>query len=66
MEDGIVNGWYRGFCQSCGEKLVCIDIDPKEMENFAASLTDVACQREAKADFVWFQVRKCVPLLFFY
>ena len=29
---GIVNGWYRGFCQSCGEKLVCIDIDPKEME----------------------------------
>ncbi|GMY32251.1 proteinaceous rnase p 1, chloroplastic/mitochondrial [Fagus crenata] len=24
-----------GICQSCGEKLVSIDIDPKETENFA-------------------------------
>ena len=53
-------------CQSCGDKLVCIDIDPKETEIFAASLINVACQREVKADFVRFQVRKCVPLLFFY
>ncbi|XP_030926228.1 proteinaceous RNase P 1, chloroplastic/mitochondrial-like isoform X3 [Quercus lobata] len=44
-----------GVCQSCGEKLVCIDIDPKETENFASSLTNVACQREVKADFVRFQ-----------
>ncbi|KAK7848519.1 proteinaceous RNase P 1, chloroplastic/mitochondrial [Quercus suber] len=44
-----------GVCQSCGEKLVCIDIDPKETENFASSLTNVACQREVKADFVCFQ-----------
>ncbi|KAK9987018.1 hypothetical protein SO802_031969 [Lithocarpus litseifolius] len=44
-----------GVCQSCGEKLVCIDIDPKETENFASSLSNVACQREVKADFVRFQ-----------
>lgn len=44
-----------GVCQSCGEKLVCIDIDPKETENFASSLANVACQREVKADFVCFQ-----------
>ncbi|XP_075637225.1 proteinaceous RNase P 1, chloroplastic/mitochondrial [Castanea sativa] len=44
-----------GVCQSCGEKLVCIDIDPKETENFASSLTNVACQKEVKADFVRFQ-----------
>lgn len=46
-----------GVCQSCGEKLVCIDIDPKETENFATSLASLACQREAKAGFVRFQVR---------
>lgn len=45
-----------GVCQSCSEKLVCIDIDPKETENFAASLASLACQREVKADFVRFQV----------
>uniref|UniRef100_F6H1S8 ribonuclease P n=3 Tax=Vitis vinifera TaxID=29760 RepID=F6H1S8_VITVI len=44
-----------GVCQSCGEKLVCIDIDPRETENFASSLTKLACQREVKADFVQFQ-----------
>ncbi|PON64657.1 Protein-only RNase P, C-terminal [Trema orientale] len=45
----------KGVCQSCKEKLVCIDIDPKETANFASSLTSLACQREAKADFVRFQ-----------
>ncbi|GMY32254.1 proteinaceous RNase P 1, chloroplastic/mitochondrial-like isoform X1 [Fagus crenata] len=45
-----------GICQSCGEKLVSIDIDPKETENFAASLTNLACQKEVKADFVRFQL----------
>ncbi|CBI21803.3 unnamed protein product, partial [Vitis vinifera] len=44
-----------GVCQSCGEKLVGIDIDPRETENFASSLTKLACQREVKADFVQFQ-----------
>lgn len=45
-----------GLCLSCGEKLVSIDIDPKETENFATSLTRLACQREAKANFKHFQV----------
>ncbi|XP_052194532.1 proteinaceous RNase P 1, chloroplastic/mitochondrial [Diospyros lotus] len=44
-----------GMCQSCNEKLVCIDIDPKETENFATSLTKLACEREVKADFMQFQ-----------
>ncbi|KAL7227798.1 hypothetical protein ACSBR1_022640 [Camellia fascicularis] len=44
-----------GVCQSCGEKLVSIDIDPKEAENFTTSLTNLACQREVKADFMQFQ-----------
>ncbi|XP_006353636.1 proteinaceous RNase P 1, chloroplastic/mitochondrial isoform X1 [Solanum tuberosum] len=44
-----------GACRSCGEKLVCIDIDPKETENFANSLVKLACEREVKANFVQFQ-----------
>ncbi|KAG7023757.1 Leucine-rich repeat receptor-like protein CLAVATA2, partial [Cucurbita argyrosperma subsp. argyrosperma] len=44
-----------GVCQLCGQKLVCIDIDPKETENFAASLTKLACEREVKAEFNRFQ-----------
>ncbi|KAL8160195.1 hypothetical protein V2J09_001732 [Rumex salicifolius] len=44
-----------GVCRSCGEKLVSIDIDPKETENFATSLANLACQREVKAEFVRFQ-----------
>ena len=52
-----------GICQLCGEKLVSIDIDPKEMENFATSLTNLACQKEVKADFVRFQVRKCLTFV---
>lgn len=46
----------KGVCQSCGEKLVCIDIDPKETEKFASSLTKLACQKEAKTGFAKFQV----------
>ncbi|XP_057495343.1 proteinaceous RNase P 1, chloroplastic/mitochondrial-like isoform X1 [Actinidia eriantha] len=45
----------KGVCQSCGEKLVCIDIDPKETQNFATSLASLACQREVKVDFMQFQ-----------
>nr|KYP48308.1 hypothetical protein KK1_030000 [Cajanus cajan] len=44
-----------GVCSSCGEKLVSIDIDPKETENFSASLCKLACQKEAKSNFVHFQ-----------
>jgi proteinaceous RNase P len=45
-----------GTCSSCHQKLACIDIDPKETENFATSLSKLANQRECKADFVQFQV----------
>ncbi|KAL8544689.1 hypothetical protein ACS0TY_005062 [Phlomoides rotata] len=44
-----------GICQSCGEKLVCIDIDPKETENFAESVAKLAGKREIKANFIRFQ-----------
>lgn len=47
----------KGVCHSCGEKLVCIDIDPRETENFAVSLANLACQREVKTDFINFQVQ---------
>ncbi|KAJ4831635.1 Proteinaceous RNase P 1, chloroplastic/mitochondrial [Turnera subulata] len=45
----------QGVCQTCHEKLVCIDIDPKETENFATSLANLAFEREGKADFFQFQ-----------
>uniref|UniRef100_A0A0A0LY34 PROP1-like PPR domain-containing protein n=1 Tax=Cucumis sativus TaxID=3659 RepID=A0A0A0LY34_CUCSA len=45
----------NGVCHSCAQKLVCIDIDPKETEDFASSLTKLANQR-VKADFNNFQV----------
>ncbi|KAL3538606.1 hypothetical protein ACH5RR_001972 [Cinchona calisaya] len=45
----------NGVCRSCGEKLVCIDIDPRETENFANSVAKLACEREVRADFVKFQ-----------
>uniref|UniRef100_M8BMW7 Pentatricopeptide repeat-containing protein n=1 Tax=Aegilops tauschii TaxID=37682 RepID=M8BMW7_AEGTA len=46
----------NGTCQRCGEKLVCIDIDPSEAESFSKSLTELACKREVRDDFVRFQV----------
>ncbi|CAM8964742.1 unnamed protein product [Rhodiola kirilowii] len=45
----------KGICQNCGEKLACIDIDPRETEKFASSLSSLAFQREAKNDFNRFQ-----------
>ncbi|KAL3653934.1 RNase P 1, chloroplastic/mitochondrial [Castilleja foliolosa] len=45
----------NGVCQCCGEKLVCIDIDPAETENFAKSLAKLVCQKEARNNFVKFQ-----------
>ncbi|KAM1170428.1 hypothetical protein ACFX2G_021300 [Malus domestica] len=44
-----------GTCSCCGEKLVSIDIDPKETENFATSLSKLASQREVRGDFIRFQ-----------
>ncbi|CAM0149073.1 unnamed protein product [Urochloa decumbens] len=44
-----------GTCQRCGERLVCIDIDPSETDNFASSLTELAIKREARDDFLCFQ-----------
>ncbi|KAK6144829.1 hypothetical protein DH2020_021649 [Rehmannia glutinosa] len=52
-----------GVCQSCGEKLVCIDIDPKETENFAKSLAKLASKKEAKTGFVQFQIKRVVNQL---
>lgn len=47
----------NGVCRQCGERLVCIDIDPQETEDFVKSLASLACQREVKTDFMGFQVR---------
>lgn len=52
-----------GLCLSCSEKLVSIDIDPKETENFATSLARLACQSEAKANFNHFQVEHSLIVL---
>ena len=45
----------KGVCSSCAEKLVCIDIDPKETESFASSLSSLACEKEKRANFMNFQ-----------
>ncbi|KAI3951556.1 hypothetical protein MKX01_018672, partial [Papaver californicum] len=45
----------NGVCRTCGEKLVCIDIDPLETKNFAASLSNLAGKKELKAEFNKFQ-----------
>ncbi|GMY32247.1 proteinaceous RNase P 1, chloroplastic/mitochondrial-like isoform X1 [Fagus crenata] len=61
VKEGVVKGgggWHGQGWLGSGEwrvKLVSIDIDPKETENFATSLTNLACQKEVKADFVRFQ-----------
>ncbi|CAN6448563.1 unnamed protein product [Victoria cruziana] len=44
-----------GVCKVCGERLVAIDIDPRETENFAKSIADLACERQVKNDFTKFQ-----------
>ncbi|KAF5193385.1 Proteinaceous rnase p [Thalictrum thalictroides] len=45
----------EGCCCSCGERLVCVDIDRAETEKFAASVASLATKREAKSDFRIFQ-----------
>ncbi|XLS66564.1 hypothetical protein HN51_026538 [Arachis hypogaea] len=44
-----------GHCLSCGEKLVSIDIDPKETEDFADSLSILACKKDPKLSFIHFK-----------
>ncbi|PIA58948.1 hypothetical protein AQUCO_00400068v1 [Aquilegia coerulea] len=45
----------EGCCCSCGERLVCVDIDRAETEKFAESVASLATKREAKSDFRVFQ-----------
>ncbi|KAL0339051.1 UNVERIFIED_CONTAM: Proteinaceous RNase P 1, chloroplastic/mitochondrial [Sesamum angustifolium] len=49
-----------GLCKSCGAKLVTIDLDPMETENFAKSVAAIAAQREKKSSFQKFQVNAVV------
>ncbi|KAG9140342.1 hypothetical protein Leryth_018506 [Lithospermum erythrorhizon] len=44
-----------GFCKCCGEKLVTIDLDPVETENFANSVASIAEQREKNSSFQKFK-----------
>ncbi|PIA42664.1 hypothetical protein AQUCO_02000246v1 [Aquilegia coerulea] len=44
-----------GVCESCGDKLVTIDLDPTETENFAKSVASIAAKRERKSCFQNFQ-----------
>lgn len=44
-----------GVCPCCQERLVTIDIEPEETENFARSVAALACERELEAKFVSFQ-----------
>ncbi|XP_042517648.1 proteinaceous RNase P 2 [Macadamia integrifolia] len=44
-----------GSCFSCGEKLVCVDIDEMETEKFAESVASFAMEREVKSNFRDFQ-----------
>lgn len=45
-----------GLCKCCGKKLVTIDLDPEETENFAKSVASIAVQREKNSSFQKFQV----------
>lgn len=43
-------------CCSCGEHLVCVDIDCTETERFAESVSALAMEREVKSNFSDFKV----------
>jgi len=45
-----------GLCNCCGERLVLIDLDPKETENFAESVASIAIKKEKNSSFQKFQV----------
>ncbi|XP_020536331.1 proteinaceous RNase P 1, chloroplastic/mitochondrial isoform X2 [Jatropha curcas] len=42
-------------CKSCGEKLVTIDLDPIETDNFAESVASIAIKRDKDSSFQKFQ-----------
>ncbi|KAM7496913.1 hypothetical protein LguiA_021327 [Lonicera macranthoides] len=44
-----------GFCCSCKEQLVCVDIDRVETEKFAQSVASLAMKREVQSNFTEFQ-----------
>ncbi|KAL8040601.1 hypothetical protein ABFX02_10G109000 [Erythranthe guttata] len=44
-----------GLCKCCGKKLVTIDLDPVETENFAKSVASIAAEREKDSSFQKFQ-----------
>ncbi|RZC50313.1 hypothetical protein C5167_018738, partial [Papaver somniferum] len=44
-----------GYCEGCGEKLVTIDLDPIETENFAKCVASIAMKREKNSSFQRFQ-----------
>lgn len=52
-----------GVCKCCGEKLVTIDLDPAETENFAESVASIAVERERNSSFQKFQVYISIPRL---
>ncbi|KAF3773973.1 Proteinaceous RNase P 1 [Nymphaea thermarum] len=56
-EWSVVRTWVNenGVCQACGQRMVTVDIDPVETENFGKSLAELACQREVKTNFTKFQ-----------
>lgn len=45
-----------GRCFSCGQQLVCVDIDRTETERFAQSVASLAMEREVQSNFKEFQV----------
>lgn len=44
-----------GHCSCCGQKLACVDIDQRETEKFADSVSSLAMERETKTNFRNFQ-----------
>ncbi|KAK1310779.1 Proteinaceous RNase P 3 [Acorus calamus] len=45
----------EGFCVSCKEQLVCVDIDQTETERFAEAVASLAMERKAGSNFMVFQ-----------
>ncbi|KAG5515756.1 hypothetical protein RHGRI_036714 [Rhododendron griersonianum] len=50
-----VNVDVGGGCVSCGEQLVCVDIDRDETEKFAQAVAGLAMEREVQSNFKDFQ-----------
>lgn len=46
----------NGFCCSCKDQLVCVDISREDTEKFAQSVVALAIEREKRSNFTQFQV----------